>query len=330
MYALGLFFLRSHCRLQGPAEGGWGVLKHEFHIVVIVSLMLLPGVKGEPLAGQMRELGRPGQRIDVDIHGGIYLVDRERNSVARLAPDLHVEREVGGAGWGNDQFDRPSGIWARNGIDVFVSDEGNHRIQRFDGRFNYVCTYSTQESDNPGERFRYPSDVAVSRFSDLYICDSENSRIVKLDAQGNFSSAFGGIDAGKGRLQGRDRIGIGPDDRIYVLDGGRIVEFDAFGNFHGILAEGVLRGPSLIYADPLGVIVAESDTLYCFDAVDRPVSSLPIATIVGGPSQCFSIAAAGGTLYLLTERGLARTPDPRVSPMRNPTQRGPAETPEAR
>ena len=256
-----------------------------------------------------------GDRVDVDIQGTVYVTDRDRNMVRRLNANLVQEKQMGGMGWGNDQFDHPSGIWARNGIDVFVADEGNHRIQRFDRNFNYISTFSTRESDNPDERFGYPSDVAVSRFGDLYICDTENSRILKLDAQSRFVRTFGGIDAGKGRLGKPTKVAIGPEDRLYVLDGPRIVVFDAFGNFSMVLAEGLFHDPSTLFADPQGVMVVDGEMLYCFDQEGRPVCAALVEKIAPGePHHCFSLAAANGTLYLLTEMGLTKLPDPRLSP----------------
>jgi len=104
-----------------------------------------------------------GASLDVDLYGNLYVLSAEENTVKLIGPDGKVVAVVGGAGWENGRFDRPSGIWARNGIDVFVADYGNHRVQRFDRGLTFVSSLSTRESSEPGQRFGYPSDVALSR-----------------------------------------------------------------------------------------------------------------------------------------------------------------------
>ncbi len=261
-------------------------------------------------------IGRQGQVIDVNNNGMITVADREQNVVILLNSDLQQVREVGGYGWGNDQFDQPSGIWARNGIDVFVADYGNHRIQRFDGKLNYISTLFTRTNDNPDERFGYPTDVTISRFGDLYICDSENSRILKVSAQNQVTGSIGGMDAGKGRLTRPTRVGVGPDDRICVLDGSRVVLFDAFGNFQQVLVEGVFHSPSVLYADPLGLLIVDGDMIYGFDAQLRPACALTTSALLGenklGP--VYGLAVSRGRCYCLSPDGLTIVPDPRFGP----------------
>src|SRR5437867_9667221 len=131
-------------------------------------------ISGPQLSAQVTR-SASGERIDIDIYGNIYILSADRNTLKVLSKDRTLKREIGGSGWENDQFDRPTGVWARNGIDVFVADYGNHRIQRFDRNLNYVSTLYTRDNPNPEERFGYPTDVAVSRLGDLFICDTENS-----------------------------------------------------------------------------------------------------------------------------------------------------------
>jgi hypothetical protein len=97
-----------------------------------------------------------GQQLDVDVYGNILIVDTDRNTVRLFSSDTVLVREIGGSGWQNDQFDRPSGIWARNGIDVFVADYGNHRIQRFDRNLNYISTMTSIRTNDSGTRLMLP------------------------------------------------------------------------------------------------------------------------------------------------------------------------------
>jgi hypothetical protein len=250
-----------------------------------------------------------GQGIDIDIYGNIYVLNPDRNTLKLLSKDRVLVREIGGAGWKNDQFDRPTGIWARNGIDVFVADYGNHRIQRFDRKLNYISTLFTRENPNPDERFGYPSDVALSRLGDLFICDTENSRIVKVNRFSQVERTFGGFGAGQGRLYSPTKVECGPQDHVYVVDGARVLVFDNFGNFLRDLVAGAIRSPVSLYANTAGIMVIDSVTVFCFDKEERSVCSLPATETVGmRGSDVRSFAFSQDSIFVLCARGLLSVP----------------------
>lgn len=273
-------------------------------------LVLLLG--GHIINAPAQVSGIMGTRLDVDIYGNIFILDAERNTLRKYSRDEVLVREVGGPGWQDGQFDRPSGIWARNGIDIFVADYGNHRIQRFDRTLSFVSSLSTRDSDNPDERFGYPTDVALSRLGELFICDGENSRIVKVNRLSQVERTFGGFGAGEGRLRNPEGVEIGPGDNVYVQDGDRIVVFDTFGNFIDDLYPGMFRKPSCLFADQNGVAVVDDTTLYCFDTHNRPEVALSLPRLLGRAiPECRSIAFSVGNLFVLTNEGLMIVPDPR-------------------
>lgn len=281
-----------------------------FHLITYAFLLAFAS---QPVAGQsLLSSTIAGDRLDVDIYGNMFVASGDRNTVRLFSKDTVLLREIGGSGWENDQFDHPAGIWARNGIDVFVADFGNHRVQRFDRSLNYVATYSTHESQNPDERFGYPTDVALSRLGDLFICDTENTRIVKVNRFTKVERVFGGFDAGTGRLRRPTQLEIGPQDYVYVLDGNRVLVFDTFGNFLHDLAAGVFKNPGCLYADNEGVVVLDDTVIYFFDLNERPVASILLQSLLSVPhSEILSIAFTKTTMYLLTSVGLFTLPSPR-------------------
>jgi hypothetical protein len=252
-----------------------------------------------------------GTGLDVDLLGNIYILNGEQNTLRLLAPDRRVLAEIGGGGWENSRFDRPSGIWARNGIDVFVADYGNHRVQRFDRGLTFVSSLSTRESSEPDQRFGYPSDVALSRMGELFICDTENQRIVKVNKEDRVELSIGGFDAGKGRLHNPKRLDIGPEDHLYVLDGPRVMVFDMFGNFLHELYQGIFTGPSFLFADAERVMVLDDSLLYCFDAAERPAGVVRIRSIPGiADAKIQAFSANHEKLFFLVEPGLVVCPNP--------------------
>jgi hypothetical protein len=252
-----------------------------------------------------------GTAFDFDINGNMYVLDAEKNTLLLYDKSGTLQRDVGGPGWLDGQFDRPASVWARNGIDVYVADYGNHRIERFDRSLNFVSSFSTRESANPDDRFGYPSGVALSRLGELFICDTENGRIVKVDRFSTVERTFGGITAGKGHLAKPSSVAAGPKDAVYVLDGERIAVFDAFGNYLRDLMPGLLRRPSALYADIGVVAVLDSAAVYFFDADERPAGAVPAGTIAPPGSAFRALALSRGSLYILTAEGILRAPDPR-------------------
>jgi DNA-binding beta-propeller fold protein YncE len=288
--------------------------------IIALLFLLFAGLHQAEVCSAQADRPQPmhGDRIDVDIYGNLYILDSEKNTLRLYSKEGDLVREIGGSGWQNDQFDHPSGIWARNGIDVFVADYGNHRIQRFDRALSYVSTFSTRDSDNPDERFGYPTSVTISRLGDLFICDSENTRIVKVNRFTQVERVFGGFGAGSGRLQKPLQIEIGPGDFVYVLDGARVLVYDTFGNFIHELTQGVFKKPLSVYADGEGVAVLDENNLYCFDSKERPSVVSPLESLHAGlQSEIRSIAFGGNTLYLLTASGVVPVHSPRPAARRS-------------
>jgi hypothetical protein len=272
---------------------------------------LLAVVLGGPPRALPQGIPEGGTAFDVDMYGNIYVLDAEKNTLRLYDRSGTLQRDVGGPGWLDGQFDRPGSVWARNGIDVFVADYGNHRIERFDRSLNFVSSFSTRASDNPDERFGYPSGVSLSRLGELFICDTENGQIVKVDRFSTVERRFGGITAGKGHLATPGAVAAGPKDAVYVLDGERVAVFDAFGNYLRDLMPGLLRRPSALYADDAVVAVLDSAVIFLFDADERPAGSVPTGTFVQSGAEVRALALSRGSLYLLTGEGMVRTADPR-------------------
>jgi hypothetical protein len=147
---------------------------------------------------------------------------------------------------------------------------------------------------------------------DLFIVDSENSRIVKLNGFSQIERTFGGLGAGRGRLEKPTRVEIGPNDNVYVVDGKRVVVFDGFGNYLRDLIEEAFSGNILLAGDELGVVVLSGDSMYVFDEENRLWASLSLTTLMNGEHKGIrAMALSRGTLYLLASDGLVTVPNPR-------------------
>jgi len=251
-----------------------------------------------------------GDNLDIDISGALYVLDGHGSTITKVSPEGKILARIGGPGWDNDRFDHPSGLWARNGLDIFIADYGNHRIQRFDRDLSFVSSFSTRESDNGSERFGYPSDVALSRLGELYICDTENVRVIKVDRRNRVELSFGGIDAGKGRLTSPRKLAIGPGDHIFVLDDATVREFDAFGNYLRDLLPHEFVPPVSLYGGEEELAVCDADSLRFY--ARRSSQSFAIDDLLAeGRGTVRDVSLFKGSLYFLTEKGVTAVPDPR-------------------
>jgi DNA-binding beta-propeller fold protein YncE len=275
----------------------------------LTGLCLLASAPARSAAPGLDSISVTASAVDVDISGNVYLLDSERGMLSILGPSGAPIASMGGMGWENTKFDNPRGLWARNGIDVFVADYGNHRVQRFDRRLNYISTLFTRDNDVPEERFGYPTDVGVSRLGDLFVCDGENQRLIRIGRDGTTIRSMGDYTAGKGRLVAPTRVDVGAHDRVYVVDGKRVVVLDLFGNYLHDLPLGA--APVAFWADDEGVLAADGRRLYAFDAEERPGGVVDLEPWLGG-RPVLAVAAGRGNLYLLVHGVLLIRPDPRI------------------
>lgn len=177
----------------------------------------------------LNEPGAVGQNPE----GHLYVADTGNNRILRIDQEGKLLASVGGFGWENEQFDQPLDVAASNGLDVFVADFNNERIERYDRELNYLSSFRSSESTPPELRFGFPVSVDISRHGELFICDSENNRILKLDPEGGPALTFGDYNWGDGKLEKPVKIRIDSRDQVFVADPGAhcVVVFDYHGNY---------------------------------------------------------------------------------------------------
>ena len=116
---------------------------------------------------------------------------------------------------------------------LFVVDNGNNRIQKFDPNGNFILLWGNFGTANGN--FNNPTGVACDAKGDVYVCDTNNHRIQKFDGKlGQYLMKIGARGNGEGQLNAPWDIAV---DRVrgylYVVDSAnfRVQKFDMDGEF---------------------------------------------------------------------------------------------------
>ena len=244
------------------------------------------------------------QAIAIDPEGSIYIVDTANNRIVKFNNKGEYVFTLGGFGWETEQFDRPQDITAKTGLEIFVADFNNERIERYDKKLNYISSFYSEETFSTNLQFGFPSGVDVSAHGELFICDNENNRILKLNTLGEPVVSFGDFNWGDGQLEHPAKVEVSPGNLIYVSDqsANQIVVFDYFGNFVSKFGKGVLNNPQGMIWSQNKLFVADSgnDRLVVFDQNHRLIYSWgDEGSKIGAFKNPVDVAVFDGRIYVL-------------------------------
>ncbi|HSB57380.1 MAG TPA: HYR domain-containing protein [Nitrosopumilaceae archaeon] len=160
-------------------------------------------------------------------------------------------------------FSFPQDLALDSGGNVYVTDYGNRRIQKFDNDGNFLHTWGTKGSGNG--QFQIPSGIAIGK-DFVYVVDNELNRVQKFDTSGKYITQWGSKGTGSGQFLLPQNIAVDPNSDVYVVDTGnsRIEKFSSDGKFllswgSGGLENGQFLNPRGIAADSQGsVYVSDS------------------------------------------------------------------------
>ena len=198
--------------------------------------------------GCRRERVHPGQRHDSGQYLGLPLRVRWGRS-GRGASLLH-----GG------EFMAPIyGLCVDQQGALFVVDNGNNRVQKFDNAGNFIILWGNFGAANAN--FHNPTGIACDGKGDVWVVDTNNHRVQKFDGKlGGYLMKFGSRGNGEGQFNSPWGIAV---DRVrgyvYVVDSAnfRVQKFDMTGEF--IMSWGSFGNGDGQFYFPRGIAVDQSD-----------------------------------------------------------------------
>ena len=181
-----------------------------------------------------------------DRQGNLFIADRENHRVRRV--DVATGRittvaGTGVAGFNGDeqlataaQLHTPLGVTVDESGNLFIADEGNHRVRRVDAGTGLISTiagtgvggYNGDEIASAAAQLFRPSAVALDGLGNIFIADSFNFRIrlVNLNTglistvAGTGTSGYNGDDkpATMAHLFGPEGVAVDRHGNLFVAD----------------------------------------------------------------------------------------------------------------
>ncbi len=152
--------------------------------------------------------------------------------------------------------------------DVYVSDSGGNRIQKFTSDGELITKWGTFGALDG--QLLFPQGIAIDSNDNIYVADTANNRIQKFTTEGVFVSKWGERGSDHGKLEFPFRIAIDSQDRIYIIDSEtRIQKFELDGTF--ITAWGDEGSGDGAFKEPAGIALDGKDYVYVVDRGDNSV-----------------------------------------------------------
>jgi DNA-binding beta-propeller fold protein YncE len=245
----------------------------------------------------IRRLTITGLATLTAVGGGLTLASTSALAAGHVFHEF--SKAFGTAGSGEGEFNDPVKVAVdETSGDVYVADQGNGRVQKFDAEGNYLSQFNGSETPNPNPGEFTPRYLAVDNAcarhepvltgaeceaydpsaGDVYVLDSTNNAIDKFSSTGTYISrlpALGELVLGAvGVDQTGNVIAIASEGGPYYGDG-HIYELDDAVN-NNFISEAAVEGINL----GEGVAVASDETVYilCY------VSCVTASSTDGGPS----------------------------------------------
>ncbi|MBS1494433.1 MAG: hypothetical protein JST55_13040 [Bacteroidetes bacterium] len=172
--------------------------------------------------------------LSPDNLGKIYILDNKANQVIKLNENLVEVKRNGKQGWGDGLFDTPTSIDASTGLDIFICDGKNNRVQRFDRNLNYISSLVTNLTTFlPQYQFNTPVSSILMNSNDLYVYDKDNKRVVIYKDGLTPVNSFGEYQSSEGRIVRGRKMVKDKNNYIFIHDIGQnaVLKYDNFGTF---------------------------------------------------------------------------------------------------
>jgi len=191
---------------------------------------------------------------------------KHREPPNRTKINIRSEKQFGSFGSQNSKFNTPKDLAVDKNGNIFVVDQNNNRIQKFDSNGKYILQWGS-EGDTEG-KFNKPTGICVDAQGKVYVTDTWNHRIQVFDNDGKVK-----------RTCGNNKVCWAPKD-IVVDDSGYL--YIANTGFHSIKKctrsgteiwnIGSKGAGAIQFTEPVGLALDKTGRLYVADTANKRIS----------------------------------------------------------
>ena len=128
------------------------------------------------------------------------------------------------------QLNYPVGVATDELGNVYVVDQNNQRVQKFDRVGSFITQWGSYGSANG--QFYFPSGIATDLSGNVYVVDGSNYRIQKFTGNGTYLTQWGSSGTGPGQFTGLGgNCAVDAAGYVYVADAHRVQKFTSSGAF---------------------------------------------------------------------------------------------------
>jgi len=184
--------------------------------------------------------------------------------------------EFGEEGFGNGQLSQPYDAAVDAEGNVWITDTGNNRVQKFNPKGEYLSQFGKEGAGN-GE-FKSPKGIAIESEGNIWVVDSGNNRVQKFNSKGEYLSQFGEKGSEAGQFNFPTGIAFDGADRPFIVDTGnnRVEKFNGSFKFLSQFGkEGTGNGE---FKSPQGIEIDAGGRMWIADTGNNRVQRFAAST----------------------------------------------------
>ncbi len=117
---------------------------------------------------------------------------------------------------GDGQFFEPQAVAVDRAGNIYVSDTGNHRIQKFDADGKFLLKWG--RNGLAAGQFDAPRGLAFSSQGNVLVIDQNNHRVQEFELSGTFVRQWGVPGTGEGEFNAPQDIALDSVGNIYIVE----------------------------------------------------------------------------------------------------------------